>query len=202
MILDPAVLGRRDPVEAARAAAAGGATALQLRDKASAAGPLVDRTRALLAAVDIPVWVNDRADVALAAGAAGVHLGQDDLPPGRLRPFAPAGFGIGVSVGTSDEARAAAGAPADYWSIGSVFATASKPDAGLPLGLEGFRALVRLAPPRMPVLAIGGITPENAADVMRAGAEGVAVISAIVAADDIENATRRLRDAVDASLPR
>lgn len=201
-ILDPLVLGDRDPLAAARAAGAGGATALQLRAKTARAGPLVDLVRILVATVQIPVWVNDRADVALAAGAAGVHLGQDDLPAVRVRPFAPRPFGIGLSVGTPDEARAVAGAPVDYWSLGPVFPTATKPDAGPALGPDGFRALARRAPGGMPVIAIGGITADNAPEVIRTGAAGVAVVSAVFAADDIEAAARRVRRAVDSARSR
>ena len=198
-ILDPARLGGRDPVPAAGAAAAGGATAVQLRDKTAGAAALLRLTRDLVAALPVPVYVNDRADVALAAGAAGVHLGQDDLEPRHVRALAPGAFRIGLSAGTPAEARRAAAAPVDYWSIGSIYATPSKPDAGAPIGPEGFRQLARLAPADMPVIAIGGITEANAAEILAAGAHGIAVISAIFAADDVEAAARRLRRIVEAS---
>jgi thiamine-phosphate pyrophosphorylase len=200
-ILDPAALGDR-AVPAARAAESGGATILQIRMKDSPGGALLRWTERLIAAVRIPVWVNDRADVAWLAGAAGVHLGADDLPGDRVRAAAPRPLAIGVSVGTPAEAARARTAGADYWSIGSVYATGSKPDAGAPIGIEGFAALAALAPADVPCVAIGGLTAERVAAVCAAGASGVAVISAVFGVPDVEAAARRLRDAVDAALAR
>lgn len=199
-IVDPDVLRGVDPVLAARAAEVGGATAVQLRLKRGGAGAMLAVARRLRAELTVPLYVNDRADVAWAARAQGVHVGADDLPAEALRPVAPRGFRIGVSVGTPAEAEAARRARADYWSIGSVYATPSKPDAGAPIGVAGFRALAALAPARMPVIGIGGITAGNAGDLVRAGAHGVAVISAIFAAPDIERAARAIRQAVDEAL--
>jgi thiamine-phosphate diphosphorylase len=200
-ILDPTTLGER-AVSAARAAESGGATILQIRMKDSPGGALLRWTERLVAAVRIPVWVNDRADVAWVAGAAGVHLGADDLPADRVRAAAPRPIAIGVSVGTPAEAGRAVAASADYWSMGSVYATGSKPDAGAPIGVDGFAALAALAPPGMPRVAIGGITGERVAAVCDAGADGVAVIRAVFGAPDVEDAARRLREAVDAALTR
>ena len=199
-IADPDVLGGRDLVMAARAAEAGGATAVQLRIKRAGAGAMLAAARRLRAELTVPLYLNDRADVAWTAGAHGVHVGADDLPAEALRLVAPPGFRIGVSVGTPAEVEAACRADPDYWSIGSVFATASKTDAGTPIGLPGFRALAALAPSGMPVIGIGGMTAENAGELIRAGGQGVAVISAIFAAGDIERAARQLRDAVDAAM--
>ncbi len=199
-IVDPECLRGRDLVLAARAAEAGGATAVQLRMKRAGAGAMSAAARRLLAELAVPLYVNDRADVAWAARAHGVHVGAEDLPAEALRRVAPRGFLIGVSVGSPAEAEAARRADADYWSIGSVFATASKPDAGAPIGVPGFRALAALAPAAMPVIGIGGITADYAGDLIRAGAHGVAVVSAIFAAPDIERAARALRQAVDAAL--
>jgi thiamine-phosphate diphosphorylase len=199
-IADPDVLGGHDLVMAARAAEAGGATAVQLRMKRAGAGAMLAAARRLRAELTVPLYLNDRADVAWTAGAHGVHVGADDLPAEALRLVAPPGFRIGVSVGTPAEAEAACRADPDYWSIGSVFATASKTDAGTPIGLPGFRALAALAPSGMPVIGIGGMTAENAGELIRAGGQGVAVISAIFAAGDIERAARQLRDAVDAAM--
>jgi len=195
-ILDPAVLGRRDLVAAALAAQAGGATAIQLRMKHASARELLEAAQRLQAALTVPLFVNDRADVAWAAGAAGVHVGAEDLPPAELRRVAPRPFRIGVSVGSPEEAAAVAGAEVDYWSVGSVFATSTKPDAGPPIGIAGFQALRALAPSGMPVIAIGGIDASRAAELIAAGAAGVAVISAIFADEDIEGAARKLREAV------
>jgi thiamine-phosphate diphosphorylase len=199
-ILDPGVLGGRDLVLAARAAEAGGATAMQLRMKRAGAGAVLAAARRLRAELTVPLYINDRADVAWAVQAHGVHVGAEDLPADALRPVAPRGFAIGVSVGSPAEADAARRARSDYWSIGSVFATTTKPDAGEPIGRSGFRALAALAPAGMPVIGIGGITADNAGELIRAGAHGVAVISAIFARADIEAAARDLRTAVDGAL--
>jgi thiamine-phosphate pyrophosphorylase len=201
VILDPVALGDR-AVAAARAAEAGGATMLQVRMKDSGGEAMLRWTERLVAALRIPVWVNDRADVAWLAGAAGVHLGADDLPPAQVRAHSPRRLGVGTSVGTAAEADRARGQQADYWSLGSVYATGSKADAGIPIGVDGFARLGALAPPGLPLVAIGGITAERAVECCRAGARGVAVISAVFGAPDVEDATRRLRDAVDAGLAR
>ncbi len=199
-IADPDVLGERDLVAAAQAAEAGGATIIQLRMKHAGAGAMLEAARRLRAALTVPLFVNDRADVAWAAGAEGVHLGAEDIPGEAVRAAAPRPCLIGVSVGTPAEAAAARAAGADYWSLGSVFATATKPDAGPPIGVAGFRALAALAPAGMPLVGIGGIGAANAAEVVGAGAAGVAVISAIFGARDIEGAARAVRDAVDGAL--
>lgn len=198
-VLDPTALEPR-ALDTARAAAAGGATILQVRMKDSGAAVFLRWTERLVQAVQLPVWVNDRADIAWLGGAAGVHLGADDLPADRVRARSLRPLSIGVSVGTEKEAGRARPMGADYWSLGSVYATGSKPDAGAPIGPDGFARLARLAPPGMPCVAIGGITAECVPEVCAAGARGVAVIGALFGAADIERAARRLRDAVDAAL--
>src|SRR5881296_3481296 len=150
VITDAALLKGRDPIEACRRALAGGATMIQVRLKDAAPRDVLTLARALVGALSVPVIVNDRVDVALAANAAGAHLGQEDPPLDRLRPHVPPGFLLGISVGSSAEAARVQGWPADYWSVGPCFATTTKPDAGPPLGLEGFVALARLAPPGCP----------------------------------------------------
>jgi len=190
----------QDVLDGCRAAVAGGATAIQIRLKRAGAAELLRATERLLGAVDVPVYVNDRLDVALAAGAHGVHLGADDLPPDGLRSIAPSTLRVGLSVGSDDEATDAARADAHYWSLGPFFRTRSKADAGAPLGPDGFRRLATLAPEGVPVIAIGGIDGENASAVIEAGAHGVAVISAIFGAADIEAATRRIRDVLDSAI--
>ena len=180
----------------AAAAVAGGATMLQLRLKEESARSLVEIARAIQAmAPDVPLIINDRADVALAAGAAGVHVGVDDLSPALLRRVAPPGFIIGASVGSDDEVARAAGA--DYVGIGPVFATGSKADAGAAIGATRFGELARRC--GVPAVAIGGITSERVPDVLSAGAAGVAVISALFGASDPTSAARAIRDALDAS---
>jgi thiamine-phosphate pyrophosphorylase len=183
---------------ALRAAAAvfGGATMIQLRLKEESARTLVEIARTIQATVpDVPLVVNDRADVALAAGAAGVHVGVDDLAPALLRRVVPPGFIIGASVGAEAEAARAAGA--DYVGIGPVFATGSKTDAGTAIGAAKFAELAKLC--ALPAVAIGGITSERIAEVMAAGASGVAVISALFGASDPTQAARGIRSALDAS---
>lgn len=179
----------------ARAAAAvrGGATMIQVRLKHATGRELVEVTRAMVGAVTVPVLVNDRADIALAAGAAGVHLGVDDLPVAAVRAMAPAGFLIGASFGSEGERANAEGA--DYVGIGPVFGTLSKSDAGEAIGPAGLARLIALSP--VPAVAIGGMTAANAGEALRAGAAGVAVIRAVLGAADPERAARELRAAVD-----
>jgi len=180
----------------AAAAVAGGATMLQLRLKEESARSLVEIARAIqVMAPEVPLVINDRADVALAAGAAGVHVGVDDLSPALLRRIAPPGFIIGASVGSDDEVSRAAGA--DYVGIGPVFATGSKADAGAAIGAARFGELARQC--GLPSVAIGGITSERVADVLAAGAAGVAVISALFGVSDPTLAARAIRTALDAN---
>lgn len=188
LVTDDRLLAGRDVVALARAAERGGASAVQLRLKHASARDLAALARALVEALAIPVLVNDRPDVAIAAGAAGVHLGPEDLPVELARRIAPPGFVIGASVGS--EAEAAAAGQADYWGIGPWRTTATKADAGEALGPEGFAALARLSAGR-PCLAIGGVLPEDVPRVSAAGGQGVAVSSGILAARDVEGAVRR-----------
>ena len=165
---------------------------IQVRWKDGMPDEILELTRELVAALSVPVLVNDRVDVALAAGAAGAHLGWEDVPLEAMRPHLPPGFLLGISVGSEEEAHRAAGLPADYWSVGPCFGTAHKSDAGPALGPEGFGALARLAPESLPVLGIGGITAENARSIKEAGAAGVAVIGAVLGAKSPEQAAREL----------
>ena len=179
-------------VSRATAAVEGGATMVQLRLKDEGPRTLVEVARALLRAVPrVPVLVNDRADVALAAGVHGVHVGVDDLAPAALRRIVPPAFIIGASVGNDDEVERAT--EADYVGIGPVYPTASKGDAGSAIGVARFAELARKC--ALPAVAIGGVTPGNAAELFAAGASGVAVISAVFAAVDPMRAARDLRDA-------
>jgi thiamine-phosphate pyrophosphorylase len=185
LVTDDDLVAGRDPVALAAAAERGGASAVQLRLKRASSREQVALARRLVGALRIPVLVNDRPDVALAAGVAGVHLGPDDVPVSQVRALAPPGFVIGASVGS--EAEAAAAGAADYWGIGPWRASGTKRDAGPGLGAEGFRRLLGLAGGR-PCLAIGGIRPEDVADVLAAGGSGVAVVSGILGGSDIERA--------------
>ncbi len=187
LVTDDRLIEGRDLVALALAAERGGATSVQLRLKLASPREQVDGGRALVAALRIPVLVNDRPDVALAAGAAGVHLGPDDLPVALARRVAPPGFIIGASVGSVDDAGAAA--EADYWGIGPWRVTRTKSDAGEALGAEGFRRLVGLSGGK-PCIAIGGVRPEDMPLVLAAGGSGVAVVSGILGKEDVEQATR------------
>jgi thiamine-phosphate pyrophosphorylase len=181
-------------VPRARAAVHGGATMIQLRLKHADARTLAAIARALIEAVDVPVIINDRADVALAVGAAGAHLGADDVPIPALRNVVPPGFILGASAGNDAELDEAMGAGADYVGIGAVYATGSKSDAGAPIGINEFaRLAARAAQHGLPAVAVGGITAATAHTVREAGAAGVAVISAIFGAHDPEAAARALR---------
>jgi thiamine-phosphate pyrophosphorylase len=194
LVTDESLLRGRDLVALALAAEQGGVTSVQLRLKQATPRELVTLARRLVQALRIPVLVNDRPDVALAAGAAGVHLGPDDLPVNLVRRIAPPGFVVGASVGSVSEASAAGAA--DYWGIGPWRATSTKGDAGEGLGQDGFRSLLRLAAGK-PCLAIGGVTPEDIPDVLTAGGKGVAVVSGILAPEDVEGAARRYRKSVN-----
>jgi len=196
VITDSGLLKGRDPVEACRRAAAGGATIIQVRLKDAPPSEVLALTRALVSALAVPVIVNDRVDVALAAGAAGAHLGQEDPPLDRLRSHVPSGFLLGLSVGSPAEAERGRAWPADYWSVGPCFATANKADAGTPLGAEGFGRLAQLAPAGTAVIAIGGVTVANTPALARASAAGIAVIGAVWDASDPAAAARALRAAI------
>lgn len=200
VLTDAALLKGRDVVDVCRRAVSGGATMIQARLKSAPARELAALARALVSALPVPVLVNDRVDVALAVGAAGAHLGQDDPPLDALRPRMPPGFILGLSVGCREEADRVAAWPADYWSVGPCFPTATKPDAGAALGAEGFAALAHRAPPGVPVIAIGGITAEHATALAAAGAAGVAVTAAVFGASDPAAAARALRAAFDGPL--
>lgn len=192
VLTDASLLKGRDVVDVCRRASAGGATCIQVRWKPAPAREVAGVARALVGALSVPVLVNDRIDVALAVGAAGAHLGQDDVPAGALAAHLPAGFIVGISVGSPAEA-AAADTRADYWSVGPCYVTASKTDAGAPLGPGGFGTLARLAPAGIPVIGIGGITKDNAAAIRHAGGAGVAVIASVLGSTEPERAARELR---------
>jgi len=195
VLTDAALLKGRDVVDVCRRAVAGGATMIQARLKDAPARDLAALARTLVSALPVPVLVNDRVDVALAAGAAGAHLGQDDPPLDALRAHVPPDFILGLSVGSQEEADRVAAWPADYWSVGPCFATTTKPDAGSPLGSSGFATVLRRAPDGIPVIGIGGITAANAAEIVAAGAAGVAVTAAVFGASDPEAAARAVRSA-------
>jgi thiamine-phosphate pyrophosphorylase len=197
VITDMTIGGGRTHAEIARLAVLGGADMIQLRDKGRSCAELTAIGREIVAitrkagAIFI---VNDRLDVAMACGADGVHLGQDDLGVSTARQIAPPGYIIGVSVSTVREAVDAVRDGADYLAISPTFSTASKGNAGPGLGLDRLREIRRAV--GIPLIAIGGINRRNVRDVIAAGADGIAVISAVVAAPDITAAARELKDLV------
>ncbi len=183
-----------DPVAMARKAAAGGVGLIQWRDKGGSTAEQVALVRALVAAVDVPILVNDRADVALIAGAAGVHVGHGDLTPTEARRIVGDDAIVGLTIHTMEEAEAALGEPIDYGSVGGVYQTFSKVNPNPPIGVDGFAAIAaRLKAARpIKVVAIAGIDAARAADLRAAGADGVAVMSAITKAADPAAAARTL----------
>jgi thiamine-phosphate pyrophosphorylase len=185
---------RWDPLEQAQAACSGGASVVQLRAKRSTDARALELARAIRSATaraGLLFVVNDRFDLALACGADGVHLGQDDLPPQRLGIEARRRLLIGRSTHTLEQARHARLEPVDYVAFGPVFGTASKHSPYAARGLEALRAVAREVAPH-PLIAIGGIEPGSAAALRGAGAAGIAVISAVAASDDPVRAVREL----------
>jgi thiamine-phosphate pyrophosphorylase len=206
-LADPAVSGGRSLADLAKRIA-GSATLVQLRDKHGSTKTLMEEARALigvLAPLDIPLLINDRVDVALAAEADGVHIGQEDMSPADARLLLGKTAIIGLSVKTLEQAREAPLDLLDYVAIGGVYGTTSKSQTTGPIGLEGLQAIaqaIRAREPKFPICAIAGINAGNAADVVEAGADGIAVISALSMAPDPGLAARTLRNAVDVALSR
>lgn len=187
----------RGVADTVAAAVAGGVTAVQLRDKQASARELMALATELcrvLAGTGVPLLVNDRLDIAMASGADGVHLGQGDLDVDRARALAAPGFLIGLSVARPEEISQIHSLPrgtVDYLGIGPVFPTLTKSDARPALGLGALAGL--RARTDLPCVAIGGIDGRNAASVRATGVDGVAVVSAICAAEDVRAAASGLR---------
>ena len=207
-ILDAGLLSGSDLPALALQAAQGGATLIQYRDKDAPTRTMVERARAVreaLAGIGVPLVVNDRVDVALASGAQGVHLGRDDMSPDDARRlFGPIGI-IGLTVKNEADARTAAAAPINYACVGGVFATVSKDNPDPPIGLDGLSRLAAIIHSRrsdLPVGAIAGIDISRVPQVVAAGADGVAAISAIFASGDPKGAAQAFRAALDKALAR
>ncbi|MDP9238296.1 MAG: thiamine phosphate synthase [Chloroflexota bacterium] len=201
-IIDPDACRGRDPATIARLVLEGGASMLQWRDKGRDKGDQLPDARAIAAlcleyrALFI---VNDHADLAVAAGGDGVHLGQHDLPVAAVRPIVGPSLLIGFSTNDIAEARAAEAAGADYVAVGAIFATSSK-ETTRPASIERMGDVK--AAVRVPVIAIGGINARNIGRVVAAGADAVAVISAVCAADDPRAAAEELAAAFHRSARR
>lgn len=197
VITDEIVGFKRTHAEITERAIAGGADAIQLRDKSCSSRDLIRIGRSLRTITrrsSTIFIVNDRLDVALACGADGVHLGQGDMRTDVARQIAPSGFIIGVSVSNVEEACQAEGEGADYVALSPTFSTVSKRDAGPGHGLDMLREIRRNV--SVPVIAIGGIDRHNVREVVAAGADGIAVISAVVGASDITAAARDLKNLI------
>jgi thiamine-phosphate pyrophosphorylase len=205
-IVDPQRAGGRDLADLASLVAGGGAVLVQLRDKHRDTRPMVEAARAIKARLKplrVPLLINDRVDVALAAAADGVHLGQDDMAIPDARRLLSSGAIIGLSVKTVAQAEAAPVDLLDYAAIGGVFATTSKDNPEPPIGIEGLRLVAqvfRRRRPDLPLCAIAGIDAGNARTTIAAGVDGVAVISALSLAASPEMAACELRAIVDAAL--
>ena len=203
-ILDPNRTKGRDLATLARAAAEGGITLMQYRDKHADTRTLVTRARQIhdaLAPYDIPLLINDRVDVALAMGAEGVHVGQTDMMARDARRLLGPDAIVGLTIKDENHARAAPVEDIDYVCMGGVFDTLSK-DNPSSIGIEGWQAIAgyfRANTPDLPVGAIAGIDATNAASVIKAGADGIAVISAIFMADDVTAATKELKLIIEES---
>jgi thiamine-phosphate pyrophosphorylase len=205
-IVDPERAGGRSLSELTRLAVAGGATLIQLRDKLGSTRAMIEEARAVkavLAGTGVPLVINDRVDVALAAGADGVHVGQDDMPAEEARRLMGPQAIVGLSIKSVAQADAAPLDAIDYAGIGGVYATTSKDNPGPPIGVAGLAAIVaalRARSKEFPVCGIAGIDASNAAAAIEAGANGIAVISALSMARDPQAAARELREIVDKAL--
>ncbi|HVX43234.1 MAG TPA: thiamine phosphate synthase [Mycobacteriales bacterium] len=197
LVTDTVLCGSRGVAGTVEAAISGGVTVVQLRDPAASGTDLFAAAvalREILRPAGIPFIVNDRLDVALAARADGVHLGQSDLPVAEARRIAGPDFLIGLSVSTVEETEAARESPVDYLGVGPVYATPTKADAAPALGLDGTAEIVRTS--AFPTVAIGGINTANAAEVAATGVDGLCVVSAICAAPDPAAAARELEKVI------
>ena len=198
VVTDPEMIGERKLEDVCQEALEAGVRVFQLRDKQASTRDLIDQAvglKRLAERYGATFLVNDRADVALASGAHGVHVGQDDMPLDAARQMLGRHAVIGVSVRLPGEARAAERGGADYLAANLVFETPTKTDVEGSIGLDGVRRL--RAASGLPLVAIGGIKAENAASVVAAGADGVAVVSAVMAAPDVKQACRELLEAVE-----
>ncbi|WP_370286272.1 thiamine phosphate synthase [Pseudooceanicola nanhaiensis] len=199
LVLDPGLCAGVGVIATARAAVAGGATVVQLRDKAADTERMIETGRMLkaaLAGTGAVLIVNDDVEAAIAIGADGLHIGQGDMAVAEASARIGATMVLGFSVETPALAASVDPALVDYIGAGPVFATPSKPDHKAPVGFDGLAAQVAASP--VPAVAIGGLKAEHVAQVLKAGAQGVAVVSAICGQPDPKAAARALRDRIDA----
>jgi thiamine-phosphate pyrophosphorylase len=198
LVTDPDLGGDRRLIEVVGAAVQGGVTLVQMRDKRAEGRALLEQARALKALLDplgVPLLINDRIDIALAAGAAGCHVGQTDLPALEARTLLGPDASLGVSLDAVEQARTADPEILDYVAYGPFAATGTKADAGPPIGAAGLAAVRQLT--ALPLVAIGGVAEANLGEAIGAGADGIALVTAIMAAADPEAASRRLRATIE-----
>jgi len=197
LVTDQASLAGRRLADVLLAAVQGGVSCVQLREKDLGTRDfiaLARATQALLAPFGVPLVINDRVDVALVCGAQGVHLGQSDMPVELARQLLPPSVFIGLSVENLDDVTRAAAQAVDYLGVSPIHPTPTKTDTAPPWGLAGLRQVRRMT--ALPLVAIGGIKHSNAAQVLQAGADGLAVVSAICSAPDPQAAAQSLREMV------
>jgi len=198
LVTDRSLSRAKSVVEVVEAAVKGGVTVVQLREKEASVREFIEIGRRLLEILRprrVPLLINDRVDVALAVPADGVHLGQSDMPPADARRLLGPKAVIGLTVETMAQAGPADREDVDYLGVSPIFPTPTKTDTGPAWGVEGLWRLRPLV--RKPLVAIGGVNETNAARILEAGADGIAVVSAICAAPDPEAAARRLREIVE-----
>lgn len=198
LVADAGVIEERDICSAISESVEEGVTLIQLRAKTLKTREFLDmslKVTEILKTINIPLIINDRVDIALACEADGVHLGQHDLPISIARKILGRNKLIGISVNTAKEADEAQKQGADYLGVGPIFFTHTKKDLSPLLGLKGFQDIRKRV--NIPILAIGGINAKNARQLFEAGADGIAVVTAILAAENIRQATKELIEAID-----
>jgi thiamine-phosphate pyrophosphorylase len=198
LVTDRELARGRSTVEVVKAAVSGGVTCIQLREKDCSTLEFIEQARAIknfLEEREVPLIINDRLDVALAVGADGVHLGQSDMPLEMARKIAGSSMLIGISAESVQDAVEAENGGADYLGVSPIYATPTKTDTAPPLGIQGLREIKNRV--KIPLVGIGGLNNSNAAEVIRNGADGVAVVSAIVAAEDPETAAMNLKQIIN-----
>mgnify|MGYP001829024368 FL=1 len=198
LVTDRGLARGRSTLDIVSAAVSGGVTCVQLREKDCSTLEFIEEALAIkkfLNTRQVPLIINDRLDVALAVRADGVHLGQSDMPLEMARKIVGRSMLIGISAESVQDAVEAEKGGADYLGVSPIYATPTKSDTAAPLGLEGLREIRKRV--KIPLAAIGGLNASNAAEVIRHGADGVAVVSAIVAADDPGTAARKLKQIID-----
>ena len=201
LVTDRGLCAGRPLEQVVAEAVRGGVACVQLREKELPTRPFLDLAlalKALLGPLGVPLIINDRMDIALAAGADGVHVGQEDMPCGQLRRFLGPRAILGLSVETWQDVEQAQDLDVDYLGVSPVFPTPTKTDTKAAWGLEGIARIRAFS--RHPLVAIGGLNPGNAADAVRAGADGIAVVSAICAGPDPGEAARVLDARIQAAL--